>query len=54
MCNLPCTPKITYWDLVTNKCLSTFTDVHPPGFGVLNVKVNKQGSIIIIIYLRYS
>lgn len=34
--------KITYWDLVSNKCLSMMNDVHPPGFGVLNVKVSPS------------
>ena len=43
-------PKISYWDLVTNKCLSMFNDVHPPGFGVLNVKVTKQAKEVKFVF----
>ena len=49
--------KISYWDLVTNKYLSMFTDVHPPGFGVLNVKVSRKMefvSVLIILLVQFT
>ena len=32
-------PQITHWDLTSNKCLRFIDNAHPPGFGVLSVKV---------------
>ena len=32
--------QITHWDLTSYKCLRFITDAHPPGFGVLRVRVS--------------
>jgi hypothetical protein len=34
--------QITHWDVAANKCLRFIDNAHPPGFGVLNIKVHVQ------------
>ena len=38
----PSPPQLTHWDLSSHKCLRFITDAHPPGFGVLRVRVRQH------------
>lgn len=37
---LSCYLQITHWDLTNNKLLRFIDNAHPPGFGVLNIRVS--------------